>query len=181
MAVDYAPTLKQVLSAAASALNEAGRPPGRVELIPGLLPAWDDCCEGQLYLRVIEIYPTAGNGSPFPQIDTQQRGAAGSACAIHALAVHIGLGIIRCVHSLDDEGVAPKPEQVTNDGTLMLADMADLLDVLVCEVPNSVRGVMALKIDRWTPQGAEGGCAGGEWSAYLAMDPCLCGPGQPEG
>lgn len=173
MAADLTPTLQGILSAAASALNEAGREPGRIELTPGNLPAWDDCCDGQLYLRVVEVYPTAGKNSPFPQLDAAQSGAAGSVCSIHALAVHIGLGIIRCAATLDQDGNSPTSAAVTADAVLMLADMAALLDVLVCTVP-SIRGVMALKMDRWIPQGVDGGCAGGEWGAYFAVNPCLC-------
>lgn len=174
MSRDYSVILKSILSAAASSLNAAGRPPGRVELTPGLLPAWDDCCEGQLYVRMIEAYPTAGQNAPFPAIDVQQRGV-GAHCGFHLLAVHIGLGIIRCAATVDDQGNPPTSAEVTADADALLEDMADLLDVLVCE-SQGTPGIQALKIDRWTPSGPEGGCAGGEWGAYIALDPCLCKP-----
>lgn len=174
MSRDYSTPLKAILSAAAGALIAEGRPPNRVELTPGNLPAWDDCCEGQLYLRVVEIYPTAGSGSPFPQIDTQQRGASNK-CALHLVAVHIALGIIRCAHTVDEQGVSPTSAEVTGDADLMLLDMATLLDALIC-TGQDIPGIMSLKIDKWVPLGVSGGCAGGEWSAYLAMDPCLCSP-----
>lgn len=166
---DLTPLLNGVLSAAASALEEQGRPTGRVERTPGLLPAWDDCCAGQLYLRVIEVFPTA----PFPQFDAAQKGAAGSVCAIHMLAVRIGLGIIRCAAVLDDKGRPPTPARVQADADEMMDDMATLLDVLVCTVAK-MPGVLAFKMDRWQPQGVDGSCHGGEWGAYLAVDPCLC-------
>lgn len=173
MARDYSTVLKGILSASASALNEAGVPPGRVELTPGVAPAWDDCCSGQLYLRVVEVFPSAGAGAAFPQMDSAQRGVGGRACGFHMVAVHIGLGIIRCASTLDDDGSAPTPAEVTADGDEMLDDMAMLLDVLACEV-GSLPGVMAVKVNRWTPQGVEGGCHGGEWGAYIGLDPCLC-------
>jgi hypothetical protein len=172
---DYVPILDGVLSAAASALNAQGRPTGRVERTPGILPAWDDCCEGQLYLRLIEVYPTAGKGAPFPQFDAAQQGAAGGTCSLHALGFRIGLGVIRCAATVDDDGNAPAPVAVTADADVMLDDMATLLDVLVCTVAK-MPGVMALKMDRWQPKGVEGGCHGGEWGAVLALDPCLCQP-----
>lgn len=174
MAADITPILQSVLSAASSALNEEHRSPARVEMTPGTLPAWDDCCDGQLYLRVIEVYPTAGKNSPFPQIDVSQSGAAGSACSIHALAVHIGLGVIRCAATVDDAGNSPTTVAVTSDAVLMLDDMATLLDVLVCVVPSTIRGIQGMKLDRWIPQGVEGGCHGGEWGAFFAVNPCLC-------
>lgn len=170
MSRDYTPILAAILEEARLALAE--NPPARVELTPGLLPAWDDCCAGQLYLRVIEIYPTAGVGAAFPAIDSSQRGA-GLACAVKLMAVHIGLGVIRCAHTVDDNGNPPTPAEVTADASEMLDDMSALLDVIVCQVPG-VSGVMQVKLDRWQPQGVEGGCHGGEWGAYLAIDPCLC-------
>lgn len=178
---NYTEILQGFLSVAHTALEAADRPPGRVELVPGLRPAWDDCCDGQLYLRVIEVYPTAGQSAPFPQIDTQQRGAAGGQCAIHGLAVHIGLGIIRCVATVNDDGSAPSPEEVSQDADLMLKDMDALLDALLCKAPQEdfYKSVNGLKMDRWQPQGVEGGCGGGEWGAYLWVDPCLCRPLPP--
>lgn len=176
---NYTEILQGVLSTVHTALDDAGRPPGRAELVPGLRPAWDDCCDGQLYLRVIEVYPTAGSNAPFPQIDTQQRGAAGGLCAIHGVAVHIGVGVIRCVATIRDDGSAPSPEEVSADGDLMLKDMDTLLDALLCKVPQAdfyTSAIHGLKMDRWQPQGAEGGCAGGEWGVYLWIDPCLCTP-----
>lgn len=172
MASNYEVILESILSAAASALNTAGRAPGRVELTPGTLPAWDDCCEGQLYLRTVEIYPTAAGGAAFPAIDSKQQGV-GSACAVNLLAVRLGLGVIRCAATVDDAGVAPTPAAVSADASLMLSDMDTLLNVLVCTVPG-LWGVQRLKIDRWQPQGVQGGCHGGEWGFYIAVDPCLC-------
>lgn len=166
---DYTPILDGILSAASSALNAQGRATGRVERTPGLLPAWDDCCEGQLYLRVIEIFPS---GAPFPQFDAAQKGPGG-ACSIHMLAFRLGLGVLRCAATLDDDGNAPYPEHVTGDADEMLLDMATLLDVLVCTAAK-LPGVLAMKMDRWQPQGVEGGCHGGEWGVYFALDPCLC-------
>lgn len=167
---NYKPTLFGVLDKAKVAL--ADNPTGRVELTPGIQPAWDDCCEGQLYLRIIEIFPTMGKESPFPRIDASQRGAAGSACTIHALAIHLGLGILRCAAVVQKDG-APTDVQVSADASQMVDDMDTLLDVIICQVPG-VTGVMQTKLDRWVPLGPEGGCAGGEWSFYIAVDPCLC-------
>lgn len=36
-------------------------------------------------------------------------------------------------------------------------------------------GNMILKIEKWTPQGPLGGCAGGEWTAVISVNPCKCG------
>lgn len=168
---DYGPTFVGILSAAASALSEKGRGTALVHLAPGNEAAWDNCCEGggQTYLRVGEIYPTAGQGSPFPNIDAAQRGVG---CGVTLLALHLYLGVIRCAHTLDDHGTPPTATEMSDDALSALADMAILLDVISCRVPE-VWGVQQVKVGQWTPQGVLGGCAGGEWEFYVAVDPCI--------
>ena len=172
MSRNLTPILTGVLSAAASRLTVAERPAGLVHLAPGARVAYDNCCEGQgqLWLRVIDIAPSAGPGSPFPNYDSTQRGDCPA-----LLSVQVGLGIVRCVHTLDDNGIPPTAEQMGSDGEEMLADSAILLDVLQCE-SRKILGVMTLKLGRWNPRGPEGGCAGGEWTAFLGVDPRIdCG------
>lgn len=167
MSAPYAEVLYAILEQARLATSEADREPGRVVLVPGTAEVWDDCCEGQLYARVIDVFPTA----PFPQFDTVQKGA-NLACSIKMMNLHIGLGLIRCAATVDDEGRAPTAAAVSANGEDMLADMALLLDVITCKVP-SVKKILGVKLDRWTPKGVTGGCHGGEWGVHLAIDPCL--------
>lgn len=171
------PLLTSILSAAASTLNENTTPVDLVHLSPGNVPAWDSCCEGsgQLWLRVVEAYPTAGPGAAFPAIDTAQKGAGMGACSVRLLALRLALGVMRCAHTIDDQGVPPTAEQMNGDALETLADFGLLLDVITCEVP-TLAGAMSVKVDRWTPQGVQGGCVGGEWGFYVAFDPCLCTP-----
>ncbi len=169
---DYTPILGSIVSATATALTDAGVPVGLAHVSPGQLPAWDDCCAGQLYLRVIEVFPTAGTNAPFPQIDQAQRGA-GIACAINMLAFHLGLGVMRCAHTVDEQGITPTATELTEDAYATMGDLSILLNVIVCNVPG-ITGVQQVKVGRWLPQGVLGGCVGGEWDFYIAVDPCLC-------
>lgn len=169
---DYLPVLTSVLSAAASALNDAGVPASLVHLAPGAVPAWDSCCEGggQLYLRLGDVVPTGGDGSPFPTKDTVQKGVG---CGVRLLAFRLHLGVIRCAHSISNNGSPPTADEMSEDAASAVTDMAILLDVIECTVPE-LRGIMKVNLDRWTPQGVSGGCAGGEWTFHIALDPCLC-------
>lgn len=171
---DLAPVLTSILSAASSSLNDAGVPAALVHVAPGQQPAWDNCCEGggQLWLRVVGVYPTSGGRAAFPAIDTQQQGV-GVGCGVHLLAVHLALGVMRCAHTISDRGVPPTADEMTDDAFATLTDMGLLLDVIGCEVPALPR-VQSMKVDRWTPQGVQGGCVGGEWGFFIAVDPCLC-------
>lgn len=167
MARDLKPILNSILSAAASQLNAAGVPPGRVVLAPGTSPADDDCCDGQLALRVIEMYPTA----TFPQFDQAQRGADGG--CMHMLDLHLALRVTRCAHTLDSSGVAPTPAQVTEDGNEMADDAMLILEAIVCDI-KELPGILGLKLGRWVPSPETGGCHGGEWDFHVAIAPCLC-------
>lgn len=167
---DRTPLMQSILSAAASDLTRENRPAARVELVAGQV-AWDECCDGLLYLRIVSVYPSGGNSSNFPQMDFTQSGIAAT-CAIHMLAYQMALGVIRCSASVDSQGNAPTPAQVSADGAVQHADLSTLLSTLMCTVP-SLQGVQTLKIDRYTPSGPAGGCAGGEWGFYLALDPCV--------
>src|SRR3546814_9039882 len=55
-----------LLLCANGALEEAGVPVGKAFLNPGATVPDDDCCAGQLAVRVIERYPSR----TFPAIDT---------------------------------------------------------------------------------------------------------------
>ena len=167
MARDLKPILNSILSAAASKLNDAGVPPGRVVLSPGTTPATDDCCKGQLTLRIVEMYPT----STFPQFDQTQRGADGG--CIHILDIHLALGVHRCAYTLSDKGVPPTPAQVTEDGNEMADDAMLLLDAIICDI-KELPGLLGLKLGRWEPPGETGGCQRGEWDFHVAIAPCLC-------
>lgn len=170
--------LTPLVETVAKVLEDAGRPVGLAHLVPGVLPAWDNCCEGagQAYLRVIEVYPTAGSGqppTPFPQRDTMQRGVgAGGGCSINLLALHLGLGVIRCAHSVDDHGNPPTAAEMTSDAAGMLDDMGLLLEVIT-QVFTAHKALPKVIVGSWTPRGPEGGCVGGEWTLYAALDPCL--------
>lgn len=171
---DYEPILTSILSAASSGMASVGVPLSLVHLAPGQQVAWDSCCEGagQLYLRLGDVFPTAGPGVPFPGKDGDQKGAG---CGIRLLAMRLHLGVIRCAHTIDNTGEPPSAAQMTSDAVRAVDDMALLLDVIACVVPG-LAGVMGMKVDRWTPQGVLGGCAGGEWTFYIGVDPCLCAP-----
>ena len=135
--------------------------PSRIEITPGRDPAWDDCCSGsgQLYLRVIEMTPISINTG------TGRRSAAGVQCDISAWVFRLAIGVIRCAHTVNDDGEPPTSTEVTADAAQMLADANAILTVL--ENHEHTRD-----ISRWLPQGPQGGCHGGEWEFDVRMDAC---------
>lgn len=131
------------------------RQPGRVvRVAPGVAPAFDDCCEGQLYTRVVSMVPA---------VEKVPNGA-GVRCNVPAWSVTIGLGMIRCAHTLDDHGDAPAADLVTEDGYEMLDDMLALQEAILHD-DAPTRSVLG-----WNPLEEEGGCHGGEWLFTLRLD-----------
>lgn len=156
MAVDQiGPVMSEYIDAAVKALPVK---PGRViKYQPGEEVAWDSCCDGgQLHARVVTIQPgptvAKANGLP---------------CGIPHWDVTIGMGLLRCVAVVNDKGKAPSAAVITSEGEQMLNDLAVLQEVITCL--GKTRQVVA-----WTPQGPQGGCAGGEWTFIVRLQACGC-------
>lgn len=155
----FGPLLTEFLACANAALSPA---PGRALVAPGLDVAWDDCCEGQVWVRLITVQPS---GRPFPQFDAAQQ------CGATLWAATIGIGVVRCVSVVDDQGRAPTPAQLNADSVQMTADMDALREAIQCCMAVNDRLV---KFSRWDALGPQGGCAGGEWQVVAALDNCAC-------
>lgn len=144
-----------------SALEVLDPTPGRVvHLAPGSQVAHDNCCDGQLWGRLVNVQPSAAGVSNPTKIDP---------CHVPFLSATLELGIVRCAAVLDNEGRAPSPEAITLDGAQSIDDMAALLAALRCS--GRVRSLTG-----WTPTGPEGGCHGGYWTFSVRLDNCIqCG------
>lgn len=175
------PLMLDLLDCAENAMNARGTPVGRAHLVAGLDAVWDDCCEadedtpgGTLWVRVIETYPTAGQGSPYPQRDTSTR-----SCHPFAWAVQLAVGVVRCTPTVDDNGVAPSPTAISLSALEMTRDRATLETAIRCCFANPVGASDGVEEGKtilfgWVPVGANGGCAGGEWTLYVALRSCAC-------
>lgn len=140
-----------IIAEAEKALNPT---PGRImRLVPGEAAEWDDCCEGQLWGRLVAVQP----------ISDQQR-QANRPCPITGYVATLELGVIRCVHTVDDNGHAPAPKEIEMDGLQTVRDMETLANVLACADVRS--------INQWLPLGASGGCGGGMWLFTVRLDNC---------
>jgi hypothetical protein len=177
------PLMLDLLDCAENAMNGAGTPVGRAHLVAGLDAVWDDCCAaddaaggagGTLWVRVIETYPTAGQGSPYPQRDVSTR-----SCHPFAWAAQLAVGVVRCTPTVDDNGVAPSPDAITLSALEMTRDRATLETAIRCCFANpdgAPEGMEEGKVILfgWVPLGANGGCAGGEWTVYVLIRSCAC-------
>lgn len=124
--------------------------------------ALDDCCNGQVWARLIEV--VAAN--------TDQRSSmAAQACGVAMWDVTVGIGSARCAHVVDDNGNAPTPAELCDETLDVTFDMQELVQAITCQLAPYRDKVRFL---RWLPLGPEGGCVGGEWQISVLMPNEVC-------
>lgn len=143
----------------ACAVESLDPPVGRAFVAPGLEVAWDDCCDGQVWVRLLQLAPV---------VSQQLRKANGRhQCAVDIWEVTAAIGVVRCVHSMKDDGTPPTPEEITADGLQMAEDMQNLMSAIQCCVEPTT-------FVRWNSTGPAGGCSGGEWQFVVRIAGCGC-------
>lgn len=158
-----------LLAAAKGRLDNAGVPAARVFIEPGADAVWDTCCidgvgEGQLWVATTQVYPATGQLTPDPQPVR---------CHPTAFAATMIVGLLRCAHTLDDQGHPPTVEQVTEDAEKVARDRTLLRDAILCDAgPALDTGGFSLGV--WQPLGPMGGCVGGQWTLTVALPSCPC-------
>jgi hypothetical protein len=134
-------------------------PVGRSLIMPGDRVVWDDCCDGQLWVKVDSIQGARSMREPAVQ-----------PCAA-TYNVTLSVGVVRCASMLDDQGNIPTTAAMTADALTVLQDYADVLaGITCCFAPQEL--VAALRIQDWTPVGPEGGCVGGTVGVSFTFNPC---------
>lgn len=139
-------TLKKLLTHLWDGLSHK---PGRSLISPGSETVWDDCCDGQLSIRL-----TAATLN-----------YARNACPV-GMTVGLEVELVRCVATLEDDGQAPSDRAVTSDALAILQDMRELGCALSSFKPDDP-GVSSFRVLEYTPTALEGGCGGGRWSVEL--------------
>lgn len=139
-------TLKELLEHLYDSLTDK---PGRSLIAPGVETVWDDCCNGQLSVRL--------TGSQL--VYNKDR------CAV-AIDHTFEVEIVRCVATLDDQGQAPEGYEITQDALNILRDMRELGCALSSYEPTD-RAVMRFNLNEYIPSNLEGGCGGGKWTVSV--------------
>lgn len=125
---------------------------------PGTAVSWEFCegCDngtcGMGWVRPSSIFPY----STFPLAILE------SGCRA-PLAWSVEVGALRCLPTTAD-GQLPSPDVLLESAAEQLADAYALYRALRC-CDN-----VEIAAETWNPLGPEGGCIGGYWTAYLALD-----------
>lgn len=140
------PTLSALIAETQRRLDAARRTVSKnvVTVQPGLEVAWDDVCPGLLWGRVVRL--DAVMAAPK---------ANGEPCGVSFWDVQLGLGVVRCVATVDRKGNPPTFAEVSANGEEMLLDIATTRDAILT--------IHNPRVMTWQPLGPLGGGAGGEW------------------
>lgn len=117
--------------------------------------AWDFTCSGQLSVRVTNVRPKWRNGPSGPV----------TTCPPIYWLVDVGVMVLRCVSVQDNNGVPPADSTITGEAGASFTDMSEVMATL-----ESHLGDRLMNVDIWSPQGPNGGLAGGEWAVTMRVD-----------
>lgn len=126
-------------------------------LYPGLTVSWDYCgeCEGDkcgmAYIRLAGVTPY--DLFPFPAVDDR---------CVKPLAWGIEIGALRCFPT-------PADGSLVDPNTMAEVAMIQVLDAQAVWRAIKCCGI-DLAVEAWRPLGPLGGCVGGAWSAFAALD-----------
>lgn len=139
-------TLKELLKHLFDSLSVK---PGRSVIAPGVEAVWDDCCNGQLSLRL------AGSQMVYNK----------DRCPL-AIDHTFEVEIVRCVATLDDQGKPPAEYEITHDALSILRDVREIGCALSNYEPSD-RAVQRFNLNEYIPGNLEGGCGGGKWTVSV--------------
>lgn len=181
---DYA---EGILACVCAALDEAqvqdSAMPGcpcRAFVAPGSSVAWDcgfsceDNCQGQLTVHLAELiettkFPGTGGSRSVP---TQAPGCVPPPWT----AAEFVVTLLRCVPTMDEQGVPAPVEDLRNAAVSAMADTAVVYDALACCVQGLTTSNQKLKyqLGRLRTLGPDGGCAGVEARVTIYIPSCNC-------
>lgn len=153
------PILIRLLADAQDRMKDNGIEPALVHLSPGNTVAWDNCCDGQLWVRVVSLLPMPQGSQP---------------CDVHALQVRVGLGTLRCVTAIDDDGKFPTAQEMVADALALSLDGQILLQAIRCFDFGPHVGPKTIVLEQGLPLGNDGQCGGWEWTLTFQMLTAPC-------
>ena len=147
-----------------------GGPPGRCCAIPGGAVVLDDCCNGTAWVRMDRV-----DTVPFRSRDVEQPvfGWSGAPCGPNLARIVLGVGVMRCAATMDENGTPPDCERLAFEMQRWLSDMDALYATALCCQDDTVE-VFSIDPLAMAPLGPAGGCVGGELTVAYTVDLCPC-------
>lgn len=155
---DLRTSLEAYLAVADEHLTLYEVPVDRLVISPSPV-TWDGGCDGQLWVRIVSIVPTVLE--PTAQL-----------CGVNHWTATLGLGVIRKISSVSNNGAPPYPEDVTADALKQAEDTRILKNAIM--TLDTTRTFTA-----WNPLQQQGGFAGGEWTFTIRYPNIYKKPPEP--
>lgn len=163
---------QELLGAAEAGLEAAGETaPARSIVVAGTNPAWDECCPGQLTVRLARVFITGD----FPN---EQPPRAQPGCGVGSLAGEYLVEVALCSPAADGEGNAPPAQAVDDHARRTLTHALAVLRGLMCwaasrrESDPFAGSALARSLE---PIGEQGACVGYFVRVLVELaDPCPC-------
>ena len=159
------PIVSGLLTCANDELERFGVPVCRAFWAPSGQIPWDACgktadgAEGQLWVAVESVFPTDSFPSPV---------AGAHRCTPSGYGLNLQVGVLRCAHTVDDQGNAPSAEQISSDALKVSNDRAILEQAILCCFVDEDTDPGMFRLGNWEPMGPGGGCTGGRWRMAVA-------------
>lgn len=129
--------------------------------------AWDDCCNGQLWVRVTRVFQS----STFPQEDISAQPCGGP------YAAQFELGLLRCAPTITENG-APSVEALEASAQMTYYEAELLRRTVACSLTDWRKSYLDPVFKAVTNGevidvsfiGAEGGCIGSQVTFVVGLD-----------
>lgn len=144
--------------------SSLGGPVCRCLFVAGQQAAWDNCCQGQAWIRVVSVFPSQN----FPSPDGGR-----FRCDHSAMAAQLEIGVIRCAPTFDEQGNPPSVEAMEESFRVVHSDRARVMRAVKCcfQAESQCEEV---NVGTWTPLGESGGCVGGVTNVTVSFSDCGC-------
>lgn len=138
--------------------------PARAYVSMGV-PAWDDCCDGQLVVWWSRVY----GSSTFPDADTRP-----IVCQSPWTVVEVNVEIVRCIPGSDRNGNPPSVESLEEAARVANVDARAVWTAVQCCLVNH-REVWEARVTGQVVAGPDGGCVGSRLTILVGViDGCAC-------
>lgn len=146
-----------------------GGPVARCCAIPGSAVVIDDCCNGTAWVRLDRMDTIPAGDRRVPVTDVSW---GGRECGPMLARLLVGLGVMRCAATVDENGNPPACDTLSQESKVMFSDIDALFAAaLCCDAPVEVVDASPQQL---VPQGPAGGCAGAELIVAYTVDLCPC-------
>lgn len=136
--------------------------------------AFDDCCNGQLWVVWERTIPTDWKTQSFGQYPQRSPRTVTSGNCFTLIGMDFEVGILRCAPTFDDHGNPPTCEQLEESARQQHEDAWAILKAVVCCLGELSDLGYYTSWEQQQPIEDEGGCVGSVMGFSVGQELCAC-------